>query len=79
MVMQNALGKHGIRVNDIAPGSVKSPLKIAQVIKSSEATGATADIDQRIDSLNDPDDVARIVAFMASDEAKLLRGTVFTG
>ena len=79
MVMQNALGKYGIRVNDIAPGSVKSPLKIAQVIKTSEATGTTADIDQRIDNLNDPDDVARIVAFMASDQAKLLRGTVFTG
>ncbi len=79
MVMQSTLQKHGIRVNDIAPGSVKSPLKIAQVSRMAEATGDTTHLDQRIEGLNEPEDVANIVAFMASDQAKLLRGTVFTG
>ena len=32
-----------------------------------------------IEQLTSPADVAEIVAFMASDEAKLLKGTVFTG
>ena len=79
LVMQDTLPKYGIRVNDIAPGSVKSPLKIGQMKSTAEMTGDTANLDQRIENLNDPEDVANIVAFMASDQAKLLRGTVFTG
>ena len=79
MVMQTTLPKYGIRVNDIAPGSVKSPLKIGQMKSSAERTGSSTNVDQAIENLNNPEDVANIVAFMVSDQAKLLRGTVFTG
>lgn len=79
MVMQQYLGEQGIRVNDIAPGSVATPLKIAQVRHSHAVNKSSENVDDLIEQLTSPEDVAEIVAFMASDEAKLLKGTVFTG
>lgn len=79
MVMQQYLGDHGIRVNDIAPGSVSTPLKISQIETSAQIAGRPQDAPPAIQELTSPADVAEIVAFMASDEAKLLKGTVFTG
>ena len=79
MVMQQYLETQGIRVNDFAPGSVETPLKIAQL----RSTGAITEqpqsqVEQSVASLTNPNDVAEIVAFMASDEANALRGIVFT-
>ena len=34
MVLQNDLSQYGIRVNDIAPGSVKTPLKVCLLYTS---------------------------------------------
>ena len=78
LVMQNALEKYGIRVNDILPGNVRTPLKVAQVERMRDATGDEESFKRNMDALVLPDDVARIVAFMASDEAKVLRGSVGT-
>ena len=79
MVMQQYLGEHGIRVNDIAPGSVGTPLKVSQVRTTHAMTESRENLDALLGQLTSPSDVAEIVAFMASDDAKLLRGTVFTG
>ena len=79
MVMQQYLGEFGIRVNDIAPGSVSTPLKRAQLEASAQIAGKPQSAAAAIEQLTSPADVAEIVAFMASDEAKLLKGTVFTG
>ncbi len=79
MVMQQYLGAHGIRVNDIAPGAVSTPLKISQVRTTHMKTESSENLDDLLADLTSPRDVAEIVAFMASDDAKLLRGTVFTG
>ena len=35
-------------------------------------------LEQEIEDLISPDDVAKIIAFMASEDAKELKGTVFT-
>ncbi len=78
MVMQQSLEKHGIRVNDVLPGSVKTPLKVAQVKSMYDATGDKETFEQTMDSLASPDDVAKVVVFMASDEARVLRGSVRT-
>ena len=80
MVMQQYLGDSGIRVNDIAPGSVSTPLKRAQIRTSAGILNRpNQDAEAEIGELKSPADVAKIVAFMVSDEAKLLKGTVFTG
>ena len=78
LVMQNSLEKYGIRVNDILPGSVNTTLKVAQVKHTYELTGDKETYEQTMASLVSPDDVAKVIAFMASDEAKVLRGSVRT-
>ena len=90
MVMQGYLESYGIRVNDVAPGSVRTPLKIENVNVMhqkakhninlpSKFSRAGQSLEDQLDELTSPDDVAKIIAFMASDEANLLKGTVFTG
>ena len=78
LVMQQSLEKYGIRVNDILPGAVKTPLKVAQVKATYDATGDKETFDRTMDALASPDDVAKVVTFMASDEARILRGSVRT-
>ncbi len=79
MVMQQYLESQGIRVNDFAPGSVDTPLKVAQLRSTGEITQQPdAEVEQAVSNLTNPGDVAEIVAFMASDEANALRGIVFT-
>ena len=79
MVMQQYLESQGIRVNDIAPGSVDTPLKVAQLRSTGRITRQpNAEVEGMVSNLTDPMDVAEIVAFMASDEANSLRGIVFT-
>ncbi len=78
LVMQNALEKYGIRVNDVLPGSVETPLKLSQAKESFDITGDKGKFDRTMESLVSPDDVAKVIIFMASDEANVLRGSVRT-
>ena len=79
MVMQQYLESQGIRVNDFAPGSVETPLKIAQLRATGDITEQPiAHVEEQVANLTNPRDVANVVAFMASDEANVLRGIVFT-
>ncbi|MDA0676377.1 MAG: SDR family NAD(P)-dependent oxidoreductase [Chloroflexi bacterium] len=78
LVMQGALEKYGIRVNDILPGAVQTPLKVAQVQKTYELTGDKETYERTMKSLVSPDAISKVIAFMASDEASVLRGSVRT-
>ncbi len=79
MVMQQYLESQGIRVNDFAPGAVETPLKIAQLRSTGEITEQpAAEVEHQVANLTNPLDVAEIAAFMASDEANVLRGMVST-
>ncbi len=79
MVMQQYLESQGIRVNDFAPGAVETPLKIAQLRSTGEITERpAAEVEHQVANLTNPRDVAEIAAFMASDEASVLRGMVST-
>ncbi len=78
MVMEGSLSRYGIRVNDVAPGAVETPLKVGQIKQSMERSGDKSAHDRAMSSLVSPDGVAKIYAFLASDEADYVRGTVFT-
>jgi 3-oxoacyl-[acyl-carrier protein] reductase len=78
MVMAAALGPRGIRVNDVAPGALATPLKIGQVEESYRRTGDRAAYEAAMRSLLPPEGVASVMAFLASDDADYVRGTVFT-
>jgi NAD(P)-dependent dehydrogenase (short-subunit alcohol dehydrogenase family) len=78
MVMAANLGPKGIRVNDVAPGALATPLKIGQVEESFRRTGNRTEYEAAMKSLLPPEGVASVMAFLASDDADYVRGTVFT-
>ncbi|WP_059103127.1 3-oxoacyl-[acyl-carrier-protein] reductase [Shouchella shacheensis] len=68
------LGRYGIRVNAIAPGFIatpmtaKMPAKVLEMMKEQSPLGV----------MGRPEDVANAYAFLASDEAAFITGTVLS-
>lgn len=75
------LGPHGIRANAICPGSVNGP-RIDRVIEAeAEAKGLSPDAVRQgyaagtaLKRLSDPEDVADLALFLASDGARMISG-----
>ncbi len=78
MVLDSHLSKHGIRVNDVLPGSLNTPLKRAQVAAVRDASGDEENYAKMMEGLASPDGVASVMAFLASDEADFVRGSIRT-
>ena len=78
MVMEYRLRKFGIRVNDVCPGSIETPLKVKQLEQTYKKTGNKQDYVRDSKRLLKPDGVASVFAFLASDDARYVRGTIFT-
>jgi NAD(P)-dependent dehydrogenase (short-subunit alcohol dehydrogenase family) len=74
LTLANQLGVRGITVNAVAPGATRSATNGA----SFEAPGLVAQIaaGTALDRLGEPGDVADVVAFLASDEARWITGQV---
>ncbi len=74
------LGPKGTRVHVICPGGIATPLKLRNVGQGAEARGedGEAAIEAARQNLGDPMGVARVLAFLASEEGSYVRGTVFT-
>jgi 3-oxoacyl-[acyl-carrier protein] reductase len=68
------LGKKGIRVNAVAPGFILTPMtekmpeKVLEIMKDKAP----------LKSLGYPEDIANAYAFLASDEARFITGTVLS-
>ena len=78
LVMESHLEKYNIRVNDVMPGSVDTPLKVAKVQDMHEAGGKKGSLEEKISALVSPDDISKVYAFLASDDASMIRGSVRT-
>lgn len=78
LVMEAHLEKYNIRVNDVLPGSVRTPLKVANVEDMHEARGRSGNLEDKIDALVSPDEISKVYAFLASDEASMVKGSVRT-
>jgi NAD(P)-dependent dehydrogenase (short-subunit alcohol dehydrogenase family) len=80
MTLETQLAPHGIRVNEICPSSIATPMRIENLVDRARAAGR--DIEQAraeaIREAGDPMGVARILAFLASPDADYMRGTIFT-
>ena len=70
----------GMRVYVICPGGIATPLKLENVGQKAEIDGENpqAAIEAAKQTLGDPLGVARVLAFLASDEGSYVRGTIFT-
>jgi NAD(P)-dependent dehydrogenase (short-subunit alcohol dehydrogenase family) len=78
MVLEPQLAPHGIRVNDVCPGSLDTPLKRQNVADGARVHGESPEVALAKADLGDPHGVARVLAFLASDDADFVRGSVFT-
>jgi 3-oxoacyl-[acyl-carrier protein] reductase len=78
LVLAQRLAPHGIRVHDVCPGSVETPLKVAQLRAVYDQDGNRAQFEQAMRSLVPADGIAPVFAFLASDEARYVRGGLFT-
>ncbi len=70
----------GIRINAVAPGEVNTPMLASERASppSAEDLQALADATIPMRRLAQPEEVARVVAFLASDEASYMTGSVVT-
>ncbi|MGO1957663.1 SDR family NAD(P)-dependent oxidoreductase, partial [Microbacterium sp.] len=66
------LAEHGIRAVAITPGRVATPI-INQFSDELKQTFASEQLRGR---LTDPDEIADVVAFLGSDESRVINGTV---
>ena len=77
--MAYELGPQGIRVNAIAPGTVNSPGRTAEILKMpAEAQQRLADYNRQgypIGRIGEPEDVANMAFFLASSEAAWITGS----
>ena len=74
------LGGGGTRVHVICPGGIATPLKLLNIAQGAEARGEDPEpaVAAARRSLGDPAGVAKVLAFLASDDGEYVRGTVFT-
>ena len=66
------LAHHGVRVNAIQPGLIKTPMTAAMTPEAFAATEATIPMRRA----GEPAEVAAVVAFLASDLSSYMTGTV---
>lgn len=69
------LGSMGITINNVAPGAIATPINHNLLNNPEQLKKVTQNIPLR--RLGEPEDVAGIVAFLASDEAKYITGATF--
>jgi len=75
------LAPHGIRVNCVCPGFVATPMQTRELAWEAQLRGIEPDAvrqmwldDTPLARLETPEDVAKVVAFLASDDAEFITG-----
>ena len=76
-VMALALANHGIRVNAVAPGTIATELA-AQAVLTSEAARTKILSRTPMKRLGQPEEIADVVAWLASDAASYITGEIVT-
>jgi NAD(P)-dependent dehydrogenase (short-subunit alcohol dehydrogenase family) len=79
--MAYELGDHGITVNCVCPGFVQTPMQSRELDWEAQLRGTTPEAvrqmmidDTPLGRLEQPEDVARTVAFLLSDDARFVTG-----
>ena len=78
LVLQGRLDPRKIRVVDILPGQIATPLKIAQVKRSHSMEKQKGSLDSKLAALEDPEEVAKVFVWAISDSASGVRGHIRT-
>ena len=72
--------KKGIRINAICPGPIQTPLLQAEFDAAASPTDEEQDVICSIPfgRLGTPEEIARVVVFLASSDAEFIHGTAIT-
>jgi len=80
MTLEAQLSPHGIRVNEICPSSIATPMRIENLVDRARAAGRDPE-QARVEAIRDAGDpagIASILTFLASTDADYVRGTIYT-
>ena len=69
------LGPYGITINNVAPGAIETPINTKLLNDPQELNALLKNIP--LNRLGKPNDVASLVAFLASEEAGYITGSTF--
>jgi NAD(P)-dependent dehydrogenase (short-subunit alcohol dehydrogenase family) len=78
MTLERQLRPRGIRVNVVCPGSIDTPMKRRNLEEGAAQSGRDPAEHLAAAGLGEPEGLARVLAFLASDEAAYVTGALFT-
>jgi NAD(P)-dependent dehydrogenase (short-subunit alcohol dehydrogenase family) len=80
MTLARHIANREVRVNVICPGGINTELKLGVVEAEARLRGKPVDaaVNEAKQQLGDPEGVGRVIAFLASDDAAYVRGTLYT-
>jgi NAD(P)-dependent dehydrogenase (short-subunit alcohol dehydrogenase family) len=78
MTLERHLGPKGIRVNDVCPGDVDTPLFRRSVAEAVQNGADPAWAEGVLAKLTPPGQIAELLAWLVTDAAACVRGTIFT-
>ncbi len=76
--LQQHLQEDNIRVNVVMPGNINTAMKRTVIVADAEQRGVDSDSLLSQSDLGDPIGVAKVLAWLASDEADYVRGVLAT-
>ena len=80
IVLANSLAVDNIRVNVLAPGGIDTPLKRSVIAADVQRKGHPDEFEKAVvdSNLGTPEGVAKVLAWLASDDADYVRGVITT-
>jgi NAD(P)-dependent dehydrogenase (short-subunit alcohol dehydrogenase family) len=80
ITLARKLADDNIRVNVVCPGNIDTAMKRSVIAAEAEQKGAPAKFEQMVadSNLGTPEGVAKVLAWLASDDAEYVQGAIFT-
>lgn len=78
ITLAGKLAPENIRVNVLHPGNIRTPMKLSVIEADAQKRGLSMDKLVSESNLGEPEGIAKILAWLVSDEADYIRGFVFT-
>ncbi len=78
VTLANRMGAENIRVNVVSPGNIDTPMKRSVIAVDAEKRGLSMQNAVEASNLGNPEGVARVVAWLVSEEADYVRGIITT-